>query len=69
MQLCQLVRAIYFLVLNLRIIPLEIVKVVAPSFQDWIGECITVTIFIWILRINHPSSTCCKSRSLLWLSF
>jgi hypothetical protein len=68
MQLRQLFRTSYFLVINLRIIPLEIVKVVASCLQDWIVESIAVAIVIRILRIDHPPATACKSGSLLWLS-
>ena len=69
MKLGQFIRASYFLVINLRIIPLEIVKVATASLQDWIVECITVAILVGILRVNHPSAASCEAGSLLRLTF
>ena len=69
MKLGQFIRASYFLVIDLRIIPLEIVKVATASLQDWIVECITVAILVWILRVNHPAAASCESGSLLRLTF
>jgi hypothetical protein len=68
MKLGQFIRTSYFHVINLRIIPLEIVEVAAASLQDWIVECITVAILIGILRVNHPATTSCES-SLRRLTF
>jgi hypothetical protein len=68
MKLGQFIRTSYFHVINLRSIPLEIVKVATASLQDWIVECITVAILIGILRVNHPAATSCES-SLRRLTF
>ena len=69
MKLGQFIRASYFHIINLRIIPLEIVEVATASLQDWIVECITVAILVWILRANHPAAASCESGSLLRLTF
>lgn len=68
MKLGQFIRTSYFHVINLRIIPLEIVEVATASLQDWIVECITVAILVGILRVNHPATASCESGSLLRLT-
>lgn len=69
MKLRKLFRTVDFLIINLRIVPLEIIKVAATCLQDWIVESITAAILIRILTINHPSAARRKASSLLWLSF
>lgn len=69
MKLGQFIRASYFYVINLRIIPFEIVEVATASLQDWIVECITVAILVWILRVNHPAAASCEPGSLPRLTF
>lgn len=52
----QLCWALDFLIGDRRVVPLEASEILAACFEDRVNKSITITVFVRILTVNHPSS-------------